>query len=131
MRPHESDLTEEIRGHLAIEIKERIDRGEDPERARRAALQEFGYVPDVRDGMRRVWYSRWYDQAEALMRDLRLAARSLLRARAVTVTVMVTLALGIGANVAMFSVVRSVLLRPLVNRDADRLIYIRQEAPGI
>ena len=131
MRPDEGDLNEEIRGHLAIDIKERIDRGEDPESARRAALKEFGYVPAVRDEMRRVWYSRWYDQAEALARDIRFALRSLTRAKALTVTVVVTLALGIGANAAIFSVVRSVLLRPLVNRDADRLIYIRQTAQGI
>jgi predicted permease len=131
MRPDERDLTEEIRGHLAIEIKQRIDRGEDPESARREALKEIGYLPAVRDEMRRVWYSRWYDQAEALVRDIRLGLRSLTRARALTATVVVTLALGIGANAAMFSVVQSVLLRPLVNRDADRLIYIRQTAPGI
>jgi putative ABC transport system permease protein len=131
MRPDEGDLDEEIRGHLAINIKERIDRGEDPVSARRAALREFGYVPAVREEMRRVWYSRWYDQAEALARDIRFALRSLVRAKTLTVTVIVTLALGIGANAAIFSVVRSVLLRPLVNRDADRLIYIRQTALGI
>ncbi len=131
MRPDEGDLDEEIRGHLAISIKERIDRGEDPVSARRAALMEFGYVPAVRDEMRRVWYSRWFDAAEALARDIRFALRSLVRAKALTSTVVVTLALGIGANAAIFSVVRSVLLRPLVNRDADRLIYIRQTAQGI
>jgi putative ABC transport system permease protein len=130
MRPDEGDLDEEIRGHLAIDIKERIDRGEDPVSARRAALMEFGYVPAVREDMRRVWYGRWYDQAEALARDMRFALRSLTRAKAVTVTVVVTLALGIGANTAIFSVVRSVLLRPLVHRDADRLVYIRQTALG-
>jgi putative ABC transport system permease protein len=131
MRPDEGDLDEEIRGHLAINIKQRIDRGEDPVSARRAALLEFGYVPAVRDEMRRVWYSRWYDEAEALARDIRFALRSLLRAKALTSTVVVTLALGIGANAAIFSVVRSVLLRPLVNREADRLIYIRQAAEGL
>jgi putative ABC transport system permease protein len=131
MRPDEGDLDEEIRGHLAINIKERIERGEDPARARRAALMEFGYVPAVRDEMRRVWYSRWYDEAEALARDIRFALRSLLRAKTLTSTVVVTLALGIGANAAIFSVVRSVLLRPLVNREADRLIYIRQAAEGL
>jgi predicted permease len=131
MRPDDGELDEEIRGHLAINIKERIDRGEDPASARRAALQEFGYVPAVRDEIRRVWYSRWYDQAEALARDIRFAFRSLGRAKALTVTVVVTLALGIGANAAIFSVVRSVLLRPLVNREADRLIYIRQSAEGL
>jgi predicted permease len=63
--------------------------------------------------------------------DLRFAARSLTRAKGLTITVVVTLALGIGANAAIFSVVRGVLLRPLVNRDEDRLIYIRQSAPGL
>jgi putative ABC transport system permease protein len=92
---------------------------------------EFGYVPAVRDEMRRVWYSRWYDAAAALARDMRFAVRSLVRAKALTVTVVITLALGIGANAAIFSVVRSVLLRPLVNREADRLIYIRQAADGL
>src|SRR5437868_9287766 len=131
MRPNENDLNDELRGHLAINIKERIDRGEDPESARRAALSELGYMPAVHEEMRRVWYSRWYDQAEALARDLRFALRSLTRAKALAVTVVVTLALGIGANAAIFSVVRSVLLRPLVNRDEDRLVYIRQLAPAI
>ncbi len=131
MRPDERDLDEEIRGHLAINIKERIERGEDPAGARRAALTEFGYVPAVRGEMRRVWYSRWYDAAAALARDIRFALRSLLRAKSLTRTVVVTLALGIGANAAIFSVVRSVLLRPLVNREADRLIYIRQAADGL
>src|SRR6188472_4370084 len=63
--------------------------------------------------------------------DLRFALRSLLRARGLAITVVLTLALGIGANAAIFSVVRGVLLRPLANRDEDRLIYIRQSAKGI
>ena len=63
--------------------------------------------------------------------DLRFALRSLLRVKGLMLTVIVTLALGIGANAAIFSVVRGVLLRPLVNRDQDRLIYIQQSANGI
>ena len=63
--------------------------------------------------------------------DLRQGARSLFRVKGLALTVVVTLALGIGANAAIFSVVRGVLLRPLVNRDEDRLIYIRQTATGI
>jgi len=63
--------------------------------------------------------------------DLRYAIRSLARVKGLAITVVVTLALGIGANSAIFSVVRGVLLRPLVNRDQDRLIYIRQTALGI
>src|SRR5262245_44486299 len=66
-----------------------------------------------------------------LMTDLRFALRSLWRVKGLTVTVILTLALGIGANTAMFSVVRGVLLKPLANRDEDRLIYIRQSAPGL
>ena len=67
----------------------------------------------------------------SFLRDLKVALRSLLRAKGLAVTVVLTLALGIGANAAIFSVVRGVLLRPLVNRDEDRLIYIRQSALGI
>jgi putative ABC transport system permease protein len=67
----------------------------------------------------------------SFLRDLNIAIRSLSRARALWITVAVTLALGIGANAAIFSVVRGVLLRPLANRDEDRLLYIRQSAPGL
>ncbi len=66
-----------------------------------------------------------------MVRDLQFALRSLVRAKGLAITVILTLALGIGANAAIFSVVRGVLLRPLINRDEDRLIYIRQSAPGI
>ena len=131
MRPDDRQLDEEIRGHLALSVKEHIERGEDPEAARLAALREFGYVPAIRDSMRRVWYSRWFDAGAALAHDMRVGLRSLLRAKGLAATVVVTLALGIGANAAIFSVVRGVLLRPLVNRGEDRLIYIRQSAPGL
>src|ERR1700758_3366456 len=63
--------------------------------------------------------------------DLKFAARSLTRTKGLTVTVVLTLALGIGANAAIFTLVRGVLLRPLVNRDENSLIYIRQSARGI
>ena len=63
-----------------------------------------------------------------ILTDLRFALRSLSRVKGLALTVVVTLALGIGANAAIFSVVRGVLLRPLANRDEDRLIYIRQSA---
>ncbi|PWT85044.1 MAG: multidrug ABC transporter substrate-binding protein [Blastocatellia bacterium] len=67
----------------------------------------------------------------SLLTDFRFALRSLTKVKGLSLTVVVTLALGIGANAAIFSVVRGVLLRPLVNRDEDRLIYIRQSARGI
>lgn len=131
MRPDERELDDELRGHLALSINERIERGEDPATARRAALAELGYLPAARESMRRVWYSRWFDAAMALTQDIRVGLRSLLRARGLSAAVIATLALGIGANAAIFSVVRGVLLRPLVNRGEDRLVYIRQSAPGI
>src|SRR5687768_7338639 len=131
MRPDERDLDEEIRGHLALSVRERVEAGDDPAAARRAALAEFGSVMRARESMRAVWRARWLDPAGALVQDMRVALRSLRHAKALTITVVATLALGIGANAAVFSVVREVLLRPLVNRDADRLIYIRQSAPGI
>jgi putative ABC transport system permease protein len=67
----------------------------------------------------------------SLLTDVRYALRSLARVKGLALTVIATLALGIGANAAIFSVVRGVLLRPLVNEDQDRLIYLRQSAPGI
>src|SRR6202521_5386292 len=67
----------------------------------------------------------------SFLHDLRVALRSLGRSKGLAVTVVLTLALGIGANAAIFTLVRGVLLRPLVNRDEDRLIYIRQTAQGI
>jgi putative ABC transport system permease protein len=131
MRPYQNDFDDEIRGHMALSVKQRIERGEDPEAARLAALREFGNVTLTRDSMRAVWRPRWFDMAGALWLDVRFALRSLRRAKGLAATVVVTLALGIGANAAIFSVVRGVLLRPLVNRDEDRLIYIRQSAPGL
>ena len=68
---------------------------------------------------------------ELLLRDLKAAVRSLAKTKGLTVTVVLTLALGIGANAAIFTLVRGVLLKPLVNRDENRLIYIRQSAQGL
>ena len=132
MRPDEREIDDEIRGHIALAIKERVDRGEDPEAARRAAWAEFGYLPHVRESVRQVWYSRWFDATADFARDMRVGVRSLAGAKGLALAVVITLGLGIGANAAIFSVVRGVLLTPLVNRDEDRLIYIRQSAatPG-
>src|SRR5260370_7277383 len=67
----------------------------------------------------------------SFVRDLRVAAYSLIRTPGLAIAVVLTLALGIGANAAIFTLVRGVLLKPLVNRGEDRLIYVRQSAPGI
>ena len=68
---------------------------------------------------------------ELFFNDLKVAVRALWKAKGLSITVILTLALGIGANAAIFTLVRGILLRPLVNRGEDRLIYIRQSAPGI
>src|ERR1700759_2383159 len=67
----------------------------------------------------------------SFVRDLKIAVRSLSRVPALWITIALTLALGIGANAAIFNVVKAVLLRPLANRDEDRLLYLRQSAPGL
>src|ERR1700740_738267 len=67
----------------------------------------------------------------SFLHDLKIALRSVARVRALWITVALPLALGIGANAAIFSVVRAVLLRPLANRDEDRLLYVRQSAQGL
>jgi predicted permease len=131
VRPEPVDLDDEIRGHMALSVMERIERGEGPEAARWAALKEFGNVTLTRESMQAVWRPRWLELLHTLASDLRVALRSLANARGLALTVAATLALGIGANAAVFSVVRQVLLRPLVNRDEDRLVYIRQRAPGL
>ena len=66
-----------------------------------------------------------------MMSDVTFALRSLMRVKGLAITVVLTLALGIGANAAIFSIVRGVLLRPLVNKDEAHLIYVRQSAPGV
>jgi putative ABC transport system permease protein len=71
------------------------------------------------------------DRCTNMMSDVRFALRSLARVKGLALTVVLTLALGIGANAAIFSIVRGVLLRPLVNKDEAHLIYIRQSAPGV
>src|SRR5262249_34619464 len=123
----EVEMEEELRSHLELAADEMRRRGAKEDAIRMARLQ-VGGVAQAMEAMRDQRGLPWL---EDLTRDLRHALRSLRRAPALTSTVVVTLALGIGANAAIFSVVRSVLLRPLVNRDADRLIYIRQTAQGI
>src|ERR1700731_3108437 len=71
------------------------------------------------------------DNNMSFFRDLKVAFHSLMRTQGLAFPVILTLALGIGANAAIFTLVRGVLLKPLVNRDEDRLIYVRQSAPGI
>src|SRR5262249_61555954 len=124
----ERELDAEVSAYLDPLTEQKVAAGMSREQARRAARLELGGVEQVKEEVRAV---RAGALVEQFWRDVRVAVRSLRRNRGLTVTVVVTLALGIGANAAVFSVVRGVLLRPLVNRDEERLIYIRQSAPGI
>lgn len=116
-----SDLTEEIESHLKMAIADRVARGQSPEDARRSAMQEFGNVPLIADATRDQW--GWL-RLELLMQDVRYALRQLRKEPGFTLTVVITLALGIGANVAIFTLVHGILLRSLPVNDPSRLYRI-------
>jgi len=117
----DEELEEELASHLRMAIAERMARGESRESAERAARLDFGnftHVKEVtRDLRRGVWLER-------LVQDVRYGARALRRTPAFTVVAVLTLALAIGANTAVFTVVNSVLLRPLPFRDPSRLFLV-------
>jgi macrolide transport system ATP-binding/permease protein len=116
-----SELAEEIESHLNMAVAERVARGESPIDARRAAMREFGNMPLVADVTRDQW--GWL-RLELLAQDLRYALRQLCNAPGFTLTVVITLALGIGANTAIFTLLHGILLRSLPVTDPSRLYRI-------
>jgi putative ABC transport system permease protein len=123
----DDDLREELQAHLDMATAEHIRRGLPPDEARRQALLDSGGLTQAAEAVRDRRGLPW---VESLAADLRYALRALRHNPAFTAVVVITLALGIGANSAIFSVVRGVLLKPLPNRDGDRLMYLRQSADG-
>jgi predicted permease len=120
-------LDEELRFHLERQTAENVAAGMPEEEARRAALRVFGNPALLRDQARSTW--NWAS-LEAMLRDVRYSARTLRRTPGFAVIAILVMALGIGANVAIFTVVRSVLLKPLPYRDPNRLVMLYENEPN-
>jgi hypothetical protein len=123
----EQELDEELQFHVEQQTVENMRRGLSPDRARAAALQALGGIEFQKEEVRDARGTR---ALEDVGRDVVVAVRSLRRSPGFTLAVVLTLALGIGANTAMFTLLRGTLLRPLPHRDGERLVYVRQSAVG-
>ncbi|HEY2013118.1 MAG TPA: ABC transporter permease [Bryobacteraceae bacterium] len=121
------ELDEELRFHIAEEAQLRIGRGEAPESAWRSARRDFGNVTLAKEVTREMWGSGMFERAA---QDLRFAARMLTKNASFTAVALAALTLGIGATTAMFSVVYSVLLRPLEFPDAAHLVMVWEQQPS-
>ena len=105
-----ADLDQDIRDHLERESQDNIDRGMSPEDARQAALRKFGNVARVKEETWAVWNAVWLEQ---LIQDIRFGVRTSLRSPGLTLAALTAIALGIGINVGIFSVLNGLALRLL------------------
>jgi len=119
------DLDQDIRDHLEKETRDNIDRGMPPAEARYAALRKFGNVTRVTEETRDLWSFVWLEQ---LFQDVRFGFRMLCKSPGFTAIAVLTLALGIGANTAIFTMVNALLLHPYDFRDLDRMAILWQDA---
>ena len=118
-----ADLEQDIRDHLERETQDNIDRGMSPEDARHAAMRKFGNVARVKEETWEVWSVVWLEQ---LLQDVRFGIRTLLRSPGLTVAAVIAIALGIGINVGIFSVLNGLALRLLPVPRAQELVSINQ-----
>jgi len=118
-----ADLEQDIRDHLARETQDNIDRGMSPENARSAALRKFGNVARIKEETWEVWSLVWLEQ---LLQDVRFGIRTLLRTPGLTVAAVMAIALGIGINVGIFSVLNGLALRLLPLPRAHELVSVNQ-----
>ncbi|HEX7251878.1 MAG TPA: ABC transporter permease, partial [Thermoanaerobaculia bacterium] len=124
----EREMDEEMRFHVEMETQKQVQRGLSPEEARTRALRRFGGIEKNKEECREAGGTRWI---ETLFQDVRWALRALRKNPAYAVSAAVTLALGIGANVAVFSVVHAVFLQSLPYGGGERLVRLRMDAPSI
>jgi len=121
LRKRDADLEREIQSDLDLEVEEQRERGVSPEEARHAALRAFGNPTLIREQTSAVW---GWNAVDNLVHDLRISVRTLFRSPAFSMIAVLVMALCIGATTSLFTVLRSVLLRPLPFRDPDRLVMI-------
>jgi predicted permease len=121
IRKRDADAERELQSDLELEEEEQREHGVPPEEAHYAALRSFGNPTLISEQTRAVWSWNWL---ESLARDLRFSLRTLRRTPGFTIIAILVMALGIGANVALFTVVRGVLLKPLPFQDPDRLLML-------